>query len=470
MWPQLEQACAKTDDRELQCTAAEMLAGMLRASHSLATADQDKLKARLGALLTTSLTSLSPSSVDAWAEMLRYVSANRDPRRLTWLTQIVLGLSDSISDDAGGGALALAKALKCQQAMLMEYTWRGMPMARAVTQKCKELLGRSSKAVREEAGRAVVLALRCMARFGRTSAASVSEAPAFVTDWFPAHLSQLYTAYTTALPTEGTPERLALKNKIEGALYVFCHSSLLGHTTSITPLLKSGFPVMLAVQEDSDKEFAQIGKVALELVATSVDKKEVALELLQIAEGMLASSSSWRVRQACVNFVREVSHTLIMDDIKDKTSECLDKAMGDAYLEVRTTACLSLAGLLRSLPSEKITDFLSRAPKPRRRGAKAKEQSEEDRAAQLVRRHAKVLAVAAAVLSQPTEVLEWMPDAVCSLCVLSDEEPIIRTSVTSTVGDFRKSHQDSWEEIRMTWTEDQLRLVSESSGTQSYFS
>lgn len=134
----------------------------------------------------------------------------------------------------------------------------------------------------------------------------------------------------------------------------------------------------------------QIGKVALELVATSVENKEVALELLQVAEGMLASSSSWRVRQACVNFVREVSHTHILDDIKEKTSECLDKAMGDAYLEVRTTACLSLAGLLRSLPSEKITDFLSRAPKPRRRGAKAKEQSEEDKAVQLVRRHAKV--------------------------------------------------------------------------------
>lgn len=81
-----------------------------------------------------------------------------------------------------------------------------------------------------------------------------------------------------------------------------------------------------------------------------------------------------------------------------------------------------------------------------------------------------VLAVAAAVLSSPTQVPEWMPDAVCALCVLTDEETIIRSTVTSTVGDFRKSHQDSWEEIRMTWTEDQLRLVSESSGTQSYFS
>jgi proteasome activator subunit 4 len=81
-----------------------------------------------------------------------------------------------------------------------------------------------------------------------------------------------------------------------------------------------------------------------------------------------------------------------------------------------------------------------------------------------------VLAVAAAVLSSPTEVPGWMPDAVCSLCVLQDEEAIIRSSVTSTVGDFRKSHQDSWEEIRMTWSEDQLRLLSENSGTQSYFS
>lgn len=134
----------------------------------------------------------------------------------------------------------------------------------------------------------------------------------------------------------------------------------------------------------------QIGKVALELVATSVDSREVALELLKIAEDMLASSSSWRVKQACVNFAREVTHTMILDETKMHTAECLDKAMGDSNLEVRSSACFSLAGLLRSLPSEKLTDFVARVPKPRRRGAKAKEQSEEDRAAQLVRRHAKV--------------------------------------------------------------------------------
>jgi proteasome activator subunit 4 len=107
LWPELEKAVSEADDRELQCTAAEMVGGIVRASHSLAPADQEKLHARLGPLVSSTLASLSPNSVGAWAEMLRYVSANRDPRRLNWLTGVVLGLSDSIGDDSGGGALAL---------------------------------------------------------------------------------------------------------------------------------------------------------------------------------------------------------------------------------------------------------------------------------------------------------------------------------------------------------------------------
>jgi hypothetical protein len=299
MWSELEKAAVNAADRELQCTAAEMIAGIVRASHSLAASEQESLRTRLASLLTATLGAVTPDSVAVWSEMLRYIAANRDPRRLQWLAQIVLSLSDNISDDTGGGALSLvslphrffaslshflpgcdislesstwlifvsvfdmhgrwqAKALKFQQALLMEFTWRGMAMARAVTEKSRPLLGRSSKAVREEAGRAIVLVLRCMARFGRTNAASISQVPTFVSEWLPALLAQLHQTYTIALPAEGTPERLSLKNQIEGALYVFCHSSLLGHATSIGPLMTAGFPVMLAVQEDSDKEFAQV--------------------------------------------------------------------------------------------------------------------------------------------------------------------------------------------------------------------
>ena len=126
-------------------------------------------------------------------------------------------------------------------------------------------------------------------------------------------------------------------------------------------------------------------------MATSVDTLQEVQEVVGIAESTLSSSTSWRVRQAAVNFLAQISHTMVLHpEVKMRACEILDKALGDSMLEVRTSACFSIAGLLRSLPEDKLLELVARAPKPRRRGAKVKEQSEEDRAAQLVRRHAKV--------------------------------------------------------------------------------
>lgn len=142
--------------------------------------------------------------------------------------------------------------------MLMEYSWRGITMARHMSDKARLVLSRSSKAVREEAGRAVVLVLRCLARIGRVNQKLTSESHSFLSEWFCQELAEVYQIYTTSLPAEGSKERLALKNRIEGCLYVFCHGLRLGHTTSCAPLLRAGFPVMLALQEDADREFAQV--------------------------------------------------------------------------------------------------------------------------------------------------------------------------------------------------------------------
>ena len=147
--------------------------------------------------------------------------------------------------------------------MLMEYSWRGITMARAMSDKARLVLSRSSKTVREEAGRAVVLVLRCLARFGRMGQKPMLESPSFLSEWFCQDLSEVYQIYTTSLPAEGSKERLALKNRIEGCLYVFCHGLRLGHITSVASLLKAGFPVMLALQEDADREFAQVSCVAV---------------------------------------------------------------------------------------------------------------------------------------------------------------------------------------------------------------
>jgi len=265
---------------------------------------------------------------------------------------------------------------------------------------------------------------------------------------------------------------VALRNRVEGVLYFFIHSSRLGQATSGAALLRAALPLMLAVQEDADREFAQVGKIALELAGTSLLQPAAVASVMDAAEEVLAQSASWRVRAAALAVVREAGHTaVVLPGLRDRAVAALDRSLGDAQLEVRNDAASSLAGLLRAMPPQHLAELVARAPKPKRRQAKPNpDQTPDDKAAALVRRHAKVLAVAAAVMSSPTAVPEWMAAAVEALCVLGGEEAVVRSTITRTVGEFRKSHQDTWEEIRATWSEDQLRLVQECSGTQSYYS
>mmetsp|Transcript_51328 Transcript_51328/g.104443 ORF Transcript_51328/g.104443 Transcript_51328/m.104443 type:complete len:1824 (-) Transcript_51328:572-6043(-) len=465
-----------TSDREQQCAAAEVLAGVLRGSMDWPAAEREALAGKVGPLLSSALGSCPPDSVGVWGEGLRCVASNRDPRRMGWVSRVVAALCESGPDAASS---AQVRGLKLLQALLMEQSWKGLPLARALCNASQALLGGSSKSVREEAGRGLVLVARATLPTPRDANGiptplSVSPdiaAPSLMADWLPALATQLLTAYTTNPPEVGSPAAVALKNHIEGVLYFFIHASRLGQASSTSAFLRSVVPLMLAVQEDADREFAHVGTIALELVATSLLQPAVAASVLDAAEEVLKSTGSWRVRVAGLHLVRQLAHAVILHPtLRDRAFGIIDGRLGDAMLEVRTAACQCLAGLLRAMPTETVAELLERKPKPKRGRAKASEQSAEDKAAQLVRRHAKVLAVAAAVMSAPTSLPEWMAAAVESLCVLQGEDPVINTTITKTVGDFRKSHQDVWEEVRMTWDEDQLRLVQECSGTQSYYS
>mmetsp|Transcript_39346 Transcript_39346/g.93061 ORF Transcript_39346/g.93061 Transcript_39346/m.93061 type:complete len:1826 (-) Transcript_39346:1138-6615(-) len=473
---QLTPMAENSSDREQQCAAAEVVAGLVRAGMEWPAEEAAGLWGKLGGVVEKALGSAPPDSVGVWAEALRFVASNRDPRRLLWISKLVAAL------EAGPDATSSAqvRALKLQQALLMEQSWKGLPLARAVCAASKAMLGGGSKSVREEAGRGLVLVARATMLVERDAAGlpvpgslakGITVSP-LLADWLPGLLAELTQKYTTSTAEAKSAEAVALRNHIEGVLYFFIHSSRLGQSSSCAGLLQSALPLMLAVQEDSDREFAQVGKVALELAGTTLQQVSVAESVLCAAEAVVGAAGSWRVRAAGLQVVREAAHAMVVHGaLRDRGVRLLDKSMGDAQLEVRADAASCLAGLLRAMPESHVQELIARAPKPKRRGAKAKaEQSAEDKAAALVRRHAKVLAVAAAVMSAPTGLPEWMPAAVEALCVLDSEDPVVRTTITKTVGDFRKSHQDVWEEVRMTWSEDQLRLVSECSGTQSYYS
>ena len=56
----------------------------------------------------------------------------------------------------------------------------------------------------------------------------------------------------------GESIRKTLKDEIEGVLYYFIHASRVGHSSSTAPYAAEALPLLLAVHEDGDREFAQV--------------------------------------------------------------------------------------------------------------------------------------------------------------------------------------------------------------------
>jgi hypothetical protein len=179
--------------------------------------------------------------------------------------------------------------------------------------------------------------------------------------------------------------------------------------------------------------FSQVGKISSQLVCAAADFA-VLSGLLDSSASIFSVASSWRVRLGALDAIRAIAHRLVLDsNPRNRALEIFKVGLTDKVLDVRIFAHLCLAGLLRMVPSEYIMAIIAEAPKSRKRG-KIQGQVTDN----IEVRHGKVLGLSAAVLSHPTDLPEWMADAVTALCSLNDEDPIIKQSIINTIGEFKK--------------------------------
>jgi proteasome activator subunit 4 len=87
----------------------------------------------------------------------------------------------------------------------------------------------------------------------------------------------------------------------------------------------------------------------------------------------------------------------------------------------------------------------------------------------VAKRHAAVLGIAAVVLAFPYDLPKWMPKALVILSESSHDPAPIRTTITETFGEFKRTHQDNWETHKQKFTSDELYVVSELLLSQNYF-
>ena len=78
----------------------------------------------------------------------------------------------------------------------------------------------------------------------------------------------------------------------------------------------------------------------------------------------------------------------------------------------------------------------------------------------LIRRHAAVLGLSSIITAFPYEVPEWMPSTLAFLAnKASGDRGMISMSVKKTLGDFKKTHQDTWMMDQKLFDEDELEAL-----------
>ena len=170
-------------------------------------------------------------------------------------------------------------------------------------------------------------------------------------------------------------------------------------------------------------------------------------------------------------------------------TEIVLHALGDSKLEVRELAAATLSGMVKGFSESENEglrlQFLSLAQEvfplkgKRRRiveggvgGLKKPPPPPTSPASSstLERRHGAVLGLRAFVLSSPYDVPPWLPDVLMGLVRLASEPPPVRTTVTKTLAEFRRTHQGAGlAEAKDAMSEEQWEAIRDVAGYATYF-
>ncbi|KAF3666517.1 hypothetical protein FXO37_10496 [Capsicum annuum] len=83
--------------------------------------------------------------------------------------------------------------------------------------------------------------------------------------------------------------------------------------------------------------------------------------------------------------------------------------------------------------------------------------------------HGQILALAACVLSVPYDIPSWLPGHVTLLAQFVSEPSPVKSTVTKAVAEFRRTHADTWNVQKDSFTEEQLEVLADTSSSSSYF-
>lgn len=230
------------------------------------------------------------------------------------------------------------------------------------------------------------------------------------------------------------------------------------------------YPV-ISLQETSNKDLSTLAKAAFELLKWRIFWEPH----LQKAVSIILSSaddSNWRIRSATLTYLRTFMyrHTFILSDTeKQNIWNTVEKLLTDNQVEVREHAAAVLAGLMKGGDEKLAKDFRDRAYKEANVIQRQNKRRNLSSSQSVASSHGAVLALVASVLSVPYDMPSWLPEHVTLLARFSGEVTPVKSTVTKAVAEFRRTHADTWNLQKDSFTEEQLEVLADTSSSSSYF-
>ncbi|XP_073268690.1 proteasome activator subunit 4 isoform X1 [Populus alba] len=230
------------------------------------------------------------------------------------------------------------------------------------------------------------------------------------------------------------------------------------------------YPV-LSLQETSNKDLSTLAKACFELLKWRIFW---APHLQRAVSVILCSANdlNWRTRSATLTYLRTFMyrHTFILSNVeKQQIWKTVESLLRDNQVEVREHAATVLAGLVKGGNEDLARDFRERAYLEANTIHRKRKQRNLKTGQSIASVHGAVLALVASVLSVPYDMPSWLPDHVTLLACFGGEPSPVKSTVTKAIAEFRRTHADTWNVQKDSFTEEQLEVLADTSSSSSYF-
>uniref|UniRef100_A0A0K2T807 Proteasome activator complex subunit 4 n=1 Tax=Lepeophtheirus salmonis TaxID=72036 RepID=A0A0K2T807_LEPSM len=237
---------------------------------------------------------------------------------------------------------------------------------------------------------------------------------------------------------------------------------------------------------ETDQELSQSCLKALCFLSVCIVPSEVVPHVLDMSN-RIVQSDSYKAKLSLLEFIQVFVFTNFLSictnaDIVLRVENFIVKLMTDNNLQVRSKAAKILCGLLHSkfLGDEAFTKLLklfrskirlcmtrdNRKSKFSKKKSLTPNLSTKEKLAEF---HSGILGLCSFVEAYPYEVPEFVPDILIELEThLHDPTPVPKT-IKKTLQEFKRTHQDNWDEHKLKFTDDQLLIMTELLVSPNYY-